>query len=40
MANALTAIRLALALPLAAAFARPELRAPGARPAGFDTVRP
>jgi phosphatidylglycerophosphate synthase len=29
MANALTAVRLALALPTAAAFARPELLAPG-----------
>jgi phosphatidylglycerophosphate synthase len=29
MANALTAVRLALALPLAAALARPELLAPG-----------
>ncbi len=30
MANALTAVRLALVLPVAAAFARPELLAPGA----------
>ena len=29
MANALTAVRLALVLPIAAAFARPELLAPG-----------